>query len=903
MANVLIKIAGDITELDRATKQAVAKIRGMATQMESVGRAMTASLTLPIVGLGVASLKAFGEIDSLKKALKSLEGSVEGAERRFRELQEVAKLPGLGIREAVQADLTLRNFGRSASQAKTEVMAFGNALAAAGRGKADLSETIRQFGQLTSAAKLTQENLTPIIERVPQVAAILRAAFGPTGGTAEGLRNLGVTTAQASAAIITGLQKIPPVASGFKNAMENLSESVVIALVEIGDGLEPTATRIADEFITPTIAKVKDLAKEFQSLPPATQNAILGVTAFVAIAGPTVYALGLMANAMLSIKAAAAFLPAAFGAAKLAGLTMLAAVERVAIGMGLMSASVTVATSVLASLGLVLAGGAIAAGLGYLAFRIWDVISAEKAMSGAQKDLGVDLDFLEKKLRAQGVEVDALKGKYRLAIDAMREAASGGRALDPASMEMIKNYRKELTALAKDNAAIPNTADPAAAALAGVGAKAHEAHEKVHPLDFATRSLTNRMIMLRDEANKHDYATAIKGLDTLQRFMKLNSERALDWHEAFSFAGDGWRTGAKLAENLSSELEVSHGLWKILPAPINDVAKSLESIADSMAAEALANISAAMKQFEADAKRAREDNARIAKVGVEIAKQGQRDLDAEIKKSAGSTKKAMEEMRRHVQRHVHDLSRDLAKLIFEGGKFGEVMVASFRKIGQAIVAAAIEKQLGRIVGYLTDIVAGSGLAGKAIGAVFGVGASAAGSAVGATPPFVAGGGGVAGAAGQARGAINAAGGQANAAASQGASQGASGPIGAAAGVVSAASSVVANFQFAHMNTALGRIEESTRYVKAYSLQLVQEAMLWWPKINDVHSRLKQMVDTGIGVYSQPGDQGLRIAGQSLSGGGPSIIINNPVFHGSTARDLADEMMELVMDRMRAGYGV
>jgi hypothetical protein len=124
-----------------------------------------------------------------------------------------------------------------------------------------------------------------------------------------------------------------------------------------------------------------------------------------------------------------------------------------------------------------------------------------------------------------------------------------------------------------------------------------------------------------------------------------------------------------------------------------------------------------------------------------------------------------------------------------------------------------------------------------------------------------------------------------------------GVVGAVGSVVTAISSVISNFQFAHMNTALGRIEESTRYAKSYLLQLVTEAQQWWPRLNDIHNRLRQVVDSGVGVYNQPGDQGIRLAGGSA---GTTFAFNNCTFGGGVTQAAVDGFMREAVERLRLG---
>jgi hypothetical protein len=138
---------------------------------------------------------------------------------------------------------------------------------------------------------------------------------------------------------------------------------------------------------------------------------------------------------------------------------------------------------------------------------------------------------------------------------------------------------------------------------------------------------------------------------------------------------------------------------------------------------------------------------------------------------------------------VTDLSRGLTDLIFKGGKFGEVMKNVGVEIGKSLVRNVLEAGLMKIGKYLADLASKAVPAlGRALGGIFGGGASAAGGATGGI-------GGTGGGAGGAMGAV---------------SSGISGVVSAVSGVVTAAASVVQAFQLAGIGKDTGRMEESLR---------------------------------------------------------------------------------------------
>jgi len=318
----LAQAQNEAAETAEKAKNKIADFGKIGESLRSLGVGFTASVTAPLVALGVGATKAFAEIDSLKRGLSTLEKTAEGTERRFRELEAVAKLPGLGLEEAVRGDIRLRAIGLSADVSLRALLGFGNALASVGSGKADLDETIRQFGQLATASTLTAENLKPIIERVPQAAGILRDAFGTSN--AEKLREMGVTSEQVVKALLEGLERLPKVTGGIKNALENLSDDTKKALAAAGAAFEPFVENAINQ-LAKLVSYIPNLVQEFQKLPDWGQKAGAGVAA-VGFVGPlAIVAIGtVIGNIMQIVTAYRALNEALVGVGGVAGAVSIA---------------------------------------------------------------------------------------------------------------------------------------------------------------------------------------------------------------------------------------------------------------------------------------------------------------------------------------------------------------------------------------------------------------------------------------------------------------------------------------------------------------------------------------------------------------------------------------------------
>lgn len=218
----------------------------VANSTSRIGKAM-GDLKGIIAGLGLGALamgaaQAFGsvvnagaEFEAQTKALSLYSDEVNTTEMMLKRLGEVAKLPGLGNIEAIQSAVKLLAGGFDFTLAERSMLAFGNALAAAGRGKEDLDGVIMALTQIAAKGAVSAEEINQIAERVPQIREAMKGAFG-TANT-EQIQKMGITAEQFIIGIIAQLEKLPKATSGMKNTLSNLGDFFGLAMADIGMGL------------------------------------------------------------------------------------------------------------------------------------------------------------------------------------------------------------------------------------------------------------------------------------------------------------------------------------------------------------------------------------------------------------------------------------------------------------------------------------------------------------------------------------------------------------------------------------------------------------------------------------------------------------------------------------------
>lgn len=197
-----------------------------ATRLLDAAQASFATVT------GVQAAMAY---DSQVRGLAAYAKNAQELQDQLGRLQEIAKLPGLGLKEVRAGVLQLEAAGLNAQTAERALMAFGNALALVGKGKSELDGVILALGQIASKGSISAEEINQIAERVPQIRQVLVSAFG-TAST-EAIQKMGLSADVAIGKIIAGLEQLPKATTSALTTFENLQDALEQAFLPIGRGI------------------------------------------------------------------------------------------------------------------------------------------------------------------------------------------------------------------------------------------------------------------------------------------------------------------------------------------------------------------------------------------------------------------------------------------------------------------------------------------------------------------------------------------------------------------------------------------------------------------------------------------------------------------------------------------
>jgi tape measure domain-containing protein len=262
--------------------------------MQQTGQTLSQNLTLPILGVGAAAVKAFGDFERLENGLTAIMGSSEAAKAELERLRKVAENPGLALPEVVKASASLQSVGFSADNARATIEQFGNAVATFGTGGAEAFDgVILALSQISAVGQVTQEDLNQIKERIPGFAQVMKQEFGVT--TAEAIRELGISSEEFIERSVGALSKLERANGGISNAFDNFKDNVTASLAVLGESiatnlnLEQVLTKLSD-----ALARMVDL---FKNLSPAMQKTVVIFAAILAAIGPVLFIVGKLAGA------------------------------------------------------------------------------------------------------------------------------------------------------------------------------------------------------------------------------------------------------------------------------------------------------------------------------------------------------------------------------------------------------------------------------------------------------------------------------------------------------------------------------------------------------------------------------------------------------------------------------
>lgn len=331
-------------DLEKGLDKVERRLRASGRRFSELGDQMTTAFSIPMAAFGATAVTAAGDVQSLQLALEGQLHSAAAAAKEVEALRKSALAPGLGFEQAVKGSVSLQAVNFSAGRARETIEQFGNALALAGKGGAELDGTILALTQIKAKGVVSAEEINQIAERLPQIRTLMQQAFG-TASTEE-IQKLGITADAFIGGIVEQMKNLPRAAGGIKNALENLWDGLKQSVAKVGFAIDK-AFDIAKQSERFT-AFISAAADSFASLSPGVQEFIVKFGLLVVAIGPAIKVMGVFKSAGAQVIAALSSLAGGARTAIGVMLSLESAMVRVKLAMGVVGLVIGLATAVYA---------------------------------------------------------------------------------------------------------------------------------------------------------------------------------------------------------------------------------------------------------------------------------------------------------------------------------------------------------------------------------------------------------------------------------------------------------------------------------------------------------------------------------------------------------------------------
>lgn len=533
---VKVRLAADDSKYASSFENATDKARGLREELGKtdqkrreafqqigagavvLGGAMTA-LTLTVLKAGI-------EYNTLQQtsraALTTLLGSAQAANDQMDRLDAFARTSPFAKTTFITAQQQMLAFGIEAKKVVPYLDAIQDAVAAAGGSNQELSEIAFIMAQISSAGKITGQDLLQFGQRGVNAAELIGSQMGKTGAQIRQEITDGTLDADAALDALAGgmKEKFDGAAANVKNTFAGAMDRVKAAWRDLSAELAaPLVDPSGGGALVDLLNWAADMMRAFQDLPEPVRlagGALFALAGFVTLASGAAL---LATPRVIAMKVAFMALSTTMQGFAITGGAAVLALTAVAAVIGIVAAAQARAQQLADEYGAALRQGADAATefvAEQLAMKdsfLW--MDRGSAVENAKK-LGLSLDDVTKAVTGTTAEYEAFKEKVDEAY------AAAGKTLDAGyAMEQLKNKVADLRGAQELSA--KQTVDTAAAneSLTGSFDEATDATADLEEqTKLATDALNGTKDALdavagksRDMAAAHDDAlSAINGL-------------------------------------------------------------------------------------------------------------------------------------------------------------------------------------------------------------------------------------------------------------------------------------------------------------------------------------------------------------------------------------------------------
>lgn len=297
LGDLIVRVGADTRNFNKELGKIQRQIRQTSDNIMDMGKSMTMGVTLPIVGLGAAAVKAAADLETMETQFISLTGGAEQAGAMVDQLNQFAAATPFQIEEIAGAARQLLAAGTDISQVNEQLGFLGDIAATSGESIEDITAI---FAKVQAKGKVELENLNQLAERgIPIFTALSEATGLPASSLGAGAVSVEQFNevlrgfAEEGGFAYQAMERLSQTAAGkFSTALDNLKQ----AGASIGELLLPMVTKAID--------KVTEMAASFQQLDDRTKKIILIIGSVAAAIGPMLLGFAAFNKALVAVKAA-----------------------------------------------------------------------------------------------------------------------------------------------------------------------------------------------------------------------------------------------------------------------------------------------------------------------------------------------------------------------------------------------------------------------------------------------------------------------------------------------------------------------------------------------------------------------------------------------------------------------
>lgn len=311
------KINKNVENLEKNLKGASIRLEHLSKKTEyigrlgkkitNVGKGLTVGVTLPVLAMGGAMVKASADMEAMQQQLSTMLGSEDAGAKMFKEITNMASKTPFGTKELMQATNTMLGFGIS----QKKVLPLMNQLGDISGGNAERFQSLAlAFSQVSSAGKLQGQDLMQMIN----------AGFNPLESIAKRTgKSVGYWKEQMSKGKVTvemveqAMKDATSEGGRFFKMMEKQSKTALGQWSTFQDELNMLLAdfgKIILPYAIKGLQKLSETLQWFNSLSPATKKTILVFGGVVAVIGPIITVVGTLITAVKGLNVALMFLSA-----------------------------------------------------------------------------------------------------------------------------------------------------------------------------------------------------------------------------------------------------------------------------------------------------------------------------------------------------------------------------------------------------------------------------------------------------------------------------------------------------------------------------------------------------------------------------------------------------------------